>query len=143
LYWLAEKFHFESIEEAALKELRSRTEETDDPEMASDLERKIKKAVEKRRKDKVFCRYSTLFMAFFVTMFSFFWGLHAIGREMMRNQFEQYIAICRPYMNERQESQFHSHFSQMQTQEDYEKLMNELVEIALKNKVTCPLILLF
>lgn len=143
VYWLFQKFHIETVEEKALMEMRKRSENATNSEVVNELEGEIKKAVEKQRKDKVFMRYFSLFVGYFVIIFSLFWGFFTIEREILRGQFDQYIAICGPYINERQKSQFHSQFYQMQTQEDYEKLLNELAEIAQKNKVTCPRILLF
>ena len=143
MHWLLDKFHFEIIENTALEKLGAEIEGANNNNTATELRDKLKKAMEKRRKDKVFFRYFILFMVLFITVFSFIWGILTFSKETTNSQFEQYIAICRPYLKEKQESLLRSKFSQMEGRKDYEALMLELIDIAEKNKATCPRIFIF
>lgn len=52
--------------------------------------------------------------------------------------FHQLVAIVSPYIEDIEKEKYHSRFAQIQSMEDYSKLISEFKSIALKNKQTVP-----
>lgn len=143
LMWLIYKWHHRILEEAALVMAYKRLEDTDDAGSIEKIKQAIRAEEIKNIKDRKFSRYCIIFMVLFAAFFLLVIGSVKSQQEITVSQFEHYMNICKPYLKVKEEEQLLSRFSQIQTRKDYEIIMVQLVDIALKNDLECPKVYIF
>lgn len=75
-------------------------------------------------------------LSIFTVMYLFYPVIRNIYINDSISYFEELLTICKPYIGQKSYDILKSSFAQIQTKEDYVRIINELQEIAQKNKAT-------